>query len=417
MALILKLAWRNIWRNKRRSILTILAVFFAVFLTASMRGLQLGTYAYNIKTATSVFTGSIQIQKKDFNDNPSLLKSLRLTEELKKDISKISGVKDLSKRIYSYGLVGIKDNTVGAAIFGIQPEEEKKLTTIYKKLNQGKFVSNDRIYDVVIGIHMLKNLEAGIGDTIVILSNTYYGSMGNLKFRICGAVKTGSADFDNMSVFMTYKAAEELLDMQNLACVVPIQVTDYKRIQPIKKEINELLSSEKYKEKNLTALDWSELMPDLQQTIELDNVSGVLFAVLLIIVVAFGILNTVLMSVTERFREFGVMLALGAKQFSLLMIVFFETLFITFMGLILGSAGAFLVNLYIKNNPIDIGAMSPELEDMYKEFNFEPIMASSVEPYIFIETVVVIFIVSLLVFVYPGYKIFKLEPLKGIRYT
>ena len=192
MKLLLKLAWRNIWRNKRRSILTILAVIFAAFLTIGQRGIQIGTYDLNIRTAVEIFTGYLQIQKKGFQKNPSLNASFIFDKNLKNiliDNKKITGY---SPRVYADGLVSFKENSTGTVIFGLNPVLEKTTSNIESKVNAGTFFNSDSSNKVVIGYKLLDNLKANIGDTIVVLSQGFDGTLGNLKFIISGTVKTGS---------------------------------------------------------------------------------------------------------------------------------------------------------------------------------------------------------------------------------
>ena len=155
-------------------------------------------------------------------------------------------------------------------------------------------------------------------------------------------------------------------------------------------------------------------MPDFKQSIELDNISGILMLTILIIIVAFGILNTVLMSVMERFNEFGITLSIGMPQVKLVYLVFIETFFITLLGLALGNLIGWGINYYLIQNPIQFGT---EIGKIYEEYGFLPIIVSTLDPWIFINTTLSILGISILACFYPAYKVFKLEPLKGIRYT
>lgn len=414
MKLIFKLAWRSIWRNWRRSFLTIIAIFFAVFLSVAMRGIQNGTYENNIKMAASIFTGYLQIQREGYHDNPSLLKSFKYSEKLKKFLDDNEQVKAYTPRINGFGLIGKEEKTFGVALFGIDPATEATVTTLNKKIEEGEFLSNARKYDIIIGRTLLDNLNAEIGDTLVILTSGFDGSMGNLKFRISGVSKMGSREFDAMSVFMTLDAADELMAMRGRITSIAISLGSIDILPVVKKDLSDFFEENKIDGKKLTALDWGELMPELKQSIELDDISGILFLAILIVVVAFGILNTLTMSITERFRDFGVMLALGTDHGTLIKIVFLETLILTFIGLIAGSLAGYAVNYYIYLNPITFGG---NIAEVAKEFGFEPKVWASIEPMIFVNNALVILITAMVAFIYPAWKVIKLEALKGIRYT
>lgn len=409
MSLLFKLAWRNLWRNKRRSIITILAIFFAAMLSIAMRGLQIGTYAVNIENAVSLFSGYAQIQKSGFKENPSLRKTFYLTEELIQILNSAPHVNGFAPRVYADGLVSYKENSYGSAIFGLVPQKERKVSVLMDRINSGTFFASDSTNEIVVGYKLLDNLNANIGDRIVVLSQGFDGTLGNMIFEIVGTIKTGTTDLDAMAVFMGLSTLQELLAMNGRISVITVSIDDLEVIPEATKKLNGTI-----REKGLVALTWEEVMPELKQMIELDNVSGILTLAILVIVVAFGILNTVLMSVTERFREFGVSLAVGMPQFSLVKLVLVETFLMTILGLVIGNIAAAGINYYIVQNPIVFGG---DIADLYQEYGFLPRMESSVKLSIFFNSTVAILIISLLSSVYPLVKVYLLEPLKGIRYT
>lgn len=409
MKLLIKLAWRNIWRNKRRSVLTLAAVTFAVLMAIGMRGIQLGTYALNIQSAVELFSGYLQVQEKGYIDTPKLSLCFNRDENLAKALEDTKGVEKYSSRIYADGLISFKDNSRGVAIFGIEPGREKEVTTFVKNIATGRFFDSDSSNEIVVGTQLLKNLNAKIGDEIVLLAQGYDGSLGNQKYKIAGTVRLGVQELESSVVFMGLKTAQSLLAMGNKINVIAIKA-DY--AGNLKEIANNL--SAKIGDKNLDVLTWNKVNPELQQAIQLDNVSGILFLGILIIIVAFGILNTVLMSVTERFREFGVILSIGMPQKKLTYIVYLETMFIALIGLILGNALGYAVNYYLILHPIVFGG---EIKKLYELYHFLPELRSSLQVSIFINVSLSIIGISILSCIYPAYKVFKLEPLKGIRQT
>ncbi len=407
--MLIKLAWRNIWRNKRRSIITILAVTFAVMLSIAMRGLQLGTYEVNIETVVNMFSGYLQIQKTGYQKNPSLQKSFSFDQNLREILRKEARITGFTPRVVGDGLISFKENSAGAAILGIAPKTEKTLSEIMNKLNAGRFFQGDSSNEIVIGHTLLANLKVEIGDTVVVLAQGYDGSLGNLLFRIAGTLKTGSREFDAGAVFMGLSTAQDLLAMYGRVNMIAISLDDLDDIPGVQNNLNRALQNSQ-----LTALKWNEIMPDFEQTIQLDNIGGILFLGILVVVVAFGIMNTVLMSVTERFREFGVTLSIGMPQRKLVLQVFLETLFIALIGIVIGNILAAGINYYIVQNPIVFGG---EFAELYAEYGFLPRLESSLKGHIFRNSSLATFIISILAGLYPLLKVYRLEPLKGIRYT
>lgn len=409
MNLILKLAWRNIWRNKRRLFLTLFAIAFATLATISMRGMQLGTYDVNIRNVTDLFSGYLQIQKEGYQKNPSLKLNFHPDENLIKQINESTYIKDYSMRVYSDGLISYKENSFGAGIFCIDPQKEKKVTNIMNRLSSGKFFDSDTTSEAVLGYRLLENLKAETGDEIVILTQGYDGSLGNMKFRITGALKTGSTGIDANAVFIGLRKGQELAVLDGRIHSIVLKLDKPDDIGPVKDALSESVNN-----KGLSMLTWEEIMPEFKQSIDLDNIGGILYLLILIIIAAFGILNTVLMSVTERFNEFGISLSIGMPQIKLVYLVITETIFITSLGLLIGNIIGWGINYYIILNPIQFGS---EFAKIYEEFGFLPVIESSLDPTIFINTTLSIMMICIISCLYPAYKVYRLEPLKGIRYT
>ena len=409
MKLLIKLAWRNLWRNRRRSLLTLLAIAFATLASIGMRGIQHGTYAVNIENTVKILSGYLQIQPEGYQKNPTLNKVVRLKGELKEALDKTPGLKGYTPRISTFGLVSYLDNSFGTSIMGIDPESEKSVTNIHEKVKEGEFLKSSDGFDILLGYKLMENLKAEVGDEIVLLSQGYDGSLGNLKFRIAGAVKFGIQDVDVMTAFIGIETARELLAMWGKSNIVAISLNGLDDVAPARDYLKGNLPDDNYK-----VLTWNEVMPDFEQTIALDNVSGLFFLTILVIIVAFGILNTLLMSVSERFREFGVSLSIGMPQMKLVAVVILESVFISFLGVLSGNILGYFLNSHLAANPITFGN---EVGEISQEYGFMPIIQSTTDPGIFINISLLIMLIAFIATLIPAYKVYRLEALKGIRYT
>ncbi len=409
MRLLLKLAWRNVWRNKRRSFITIAAIVFAVMLSVATRGLQLGTYEANIKSIVRLSSGYLQIQKPGYQENPTLRRSFVYTPEIRKVLDAEPRIDGYTPRIYADALLSFKDNSLGSLLIGVDPASETRVSDLRKKVREGHFLQKETAYEIVVGYKLLKNLNAAIGDSVVILVQGFDGFLRDAFCKIVGTVKTGSDAFDRMTAFIPVKTAQDLLGMEDRVSVVAISLYRLKDMYPVQKSLKTQLEPI-----GLTVLNWEEIMPSFKQSIEFDNIGGLLFLAILIVVVAFGILNTVLMAITERFREFGIILALGMPQRKLVQLVFQEILIILFLGLIVGNLLGAGINWYLIKHPIEMGG---QYAAIYEEYGFLPLLISTMRLDIFFNTTLTFLIVSLVASLYPLWKVYKLEPLKGIRYT
>lgn len=408
MGMLFKIAWRNILRNKRRTLITMVAIVFAAYLSVLMRGMQKGIYKVSITNAVELMSGYMQIQQKDFNENPSLRNSFKMNLAMIGFFRNQDNIKGFSPRVNANGLIGKGNHSIGSMIMAFNPDWERNVTDLHERVEEGEFVNNVNINDIVVGVGLLKNLDAQIGDTVVILSSSYEGYMGNMKFIISGTIKTGSPETDKRTILMNIRAANELLSMHGKINAVAIGLDRLEDLDKVAAKIENEINN-----KDLRVLKWGELMPDLKQSIEFDDASGIVYLLLLILIVGFGIMNTINMSVTERYKEFGVMLALGAKHGFIASTLFIEIMIISALSLIIGMGAGYFTNMYYIKNPYEF---SGELKEMYQQFGFDAHLTSSVSPEIFISTALTVLIVAIIVCFISTFKIYKLEALKGIRH-
>jgi putative ABC transport system permease protein len=409
MKLLLTLAFRNVWRNSRRTLITIMAVVFATLLSIAMRGIQLGTYEENISFALKAFSGFLQLQAPGYQDNPSLHKSFVMDSRMKSVLAHTPHITGWAPRLNADGLASHDANAIGVAILGVSPAAEQQVTTFPQRVVEGRFLQADTVNEVVIGFTLLKNLKCKVGDDLVLLAQRYDGTLGNERYTVVGTLKTGTEMLDGGAVLMPLPRLQDLLGMENRLHIVAVALDDVGAVDDVTAYLNATLDTSQ-----VNALPWQTIMPELKQAIQLDNVSGMIFLGILIVVVAFGILNTMLMSITERFREFGVLLSLGMPNEKLALIVLCEMLIIIAIGISLGNLAAWGVNYYLVIHPVEF---TGDYKALMESYGWLPVMRSSLHIRSFINTTLSIVGISLLSVLYPIYRTFNLEPLKGIRYT
>lgn len=404
--LLFQTAWRNLWRNKRRSWLTIAAIAFALMLSFLMRGIQIGTYELNIQSFTSVFTGHLQIQHQKYRENPSLRNSFSYHEKLKALLARDENIVAIVPRILAGGLISNRDDAFGILLWGVDPTIEKNVTTLSSKVSSGRWFRHSR--EVILGETLLKNLGLTVGDSVIILAPGYDGTLGNQYFRIIGSFRTGSQEMDRMGAIAQLSDVQNLLNMHGRITHLLLFLRSFDNLDAAAVDIQSFLPSE------LRVIKWYEVSPSLKQLIELDNISGILFLTILLVVVGFGILNTLLMAITERFREFGILLAIGLTNGKLALITFIETIFMICIGVVIGSVLGFASVLYFYFYPV---TFTGELAQIYVDFGFLPQMTAAPKMSIYLQSLFLLLSISLLATLYPIWKTFRLEPLKGIRYT
>jgi len=402
------MAWRNVWRHKRRTLLTVAAIAFAVAISVFMRGLQRGTYEQMINNVIRINTGYLQIHKKGFWDNKTLKYTFKPEDHFLEILSRQPQITSFAQRAEANGLASAEENTNGVLIIGLDPQAEAKATTLKEKIKKGKFLSEEIPQGTIVGEELAKNLNTDLGDQITLLVQGFDGSLGAGLYSVEGIFRTGDPELDRSVVFLNLKAAQELFWLGDRISQILIFVDDISNLKRVAQNLRAGLDLKSYE-----VMTWDELMPELVQLIAFDNASGQLFLALLIVVVAFGILNTVLMNVFERVKEFGVMMALGMQPKKIVGLVFIESTLLSLMGVVFGNIVGFGLNLYFLHHPI---SLSESLARAMEEFGFTAKLFVKPTFSTFLEVSIAVFVVSLIMTIYPTIKATRFKPVEALRH-
>ena len=404
--MIVKLAWRNIWRNKRRSIITIVSILIAVFLSVSMRSMQLGMYDHMIKSIVASYSGYIQIHANGYMDQQTIDNSIELNYDLLDSIASINGVKNIIKRLQTFSLASSGDLTKGVLIQGVEMEKENLLVDWSTRLDTGVFFSNNNS-DVILAKNVASYLKKGVGDTVIFIGMGYHGMSAAGMYKICGIVDMRNPKINNLTVFMSLRNAQEYLSAPNIVTHIIIDKEEEIDERELSNYIKTELHNNQYE-----IMDWKELLPELEQTIKADNVGGLIMVFILYMIITFGIFGTVLMMTQERFYEFGVMISIGMKKLKLIKIVLLEAITLSLIGVILGIFAALPIMYYFNTHPIKL--VSEQAETMEK-FGFEPIIPMSTNFEIPLTHAALIFCISLFISIYPIITILRLDTIKAMK--
>ncbi|MEX0610358.1 MAG: ABC transporter permease [Balneolaceae bacterium] len=404
--LYLKLAWRNIWRNKRRTLITMASVVMAVLLASVMSSMQQGQYDQMIDNTVGSFSGHIQIQAEGYFDESTLDNSFESDAELLQKVRNVDGVKAVIPRIDSYALAAGESRSRATMVVGIDVEAEKLLSEPDQKIVAGEYFSSNSDNGVLIAQGLAKFLGVAEGDTLVLLGQGFRGMSANGAFPIKGVMKFGIPDMNNSMVYMPLETAQELYGAYNRLTAGVVLVENPKKVHEVANAISGELRDD------LAVLEWQTLMPNLVQAIEADSGSSFIFMLVLYMVVGFGILGTILMMTAERSYEFGVMIAIGTARLRMSAMLILEMIFITLMGTLVGIIASLPVIWYFNVNPLEFtGQAALAIE----EFGMEPFVRFSTDPSILITQAIIVLIVTLLISLYPVIHMKKLEPVKAMR--
>jgi ABC-type lipoprotein release transport system permease subunit len=405
--LIFKLAWRNIWRNKRRTIITTLSIVVAVFLSAITRSTQEGQYDNMLENTVGIFSGYIQVHQKGYQDNPTLDNSFQVSDSLLHIVRSKPSVSSVVPRIDSYALAATQDQSRPAMIMGIDIEAEKQLSNPVKNLEEGQYFSSNSEQAVIIGKDLRTRLNAEIGDSLVVIGQGYHGMNATGLYRIKGTVSFPNPEMNKSLVYLPLETAQYLFSADERLTSLAINISDPKALEHTVASLKQDLSGNQYE-----VLGWPEMMPELKQAIQVDRGSGVIIIMILYMIVGFGVLGTVLMMIAERYYEFGVMLSVGTPRKTIAKVLSLEVTILSLMGTFFGILLSIPVAWYFNVHPIDLsGAMATAAE----QYNMSPMLQFSVSPDIFISQALIVFCITLLFSVYPILKAAKLNPVKAMK--
>jgi ABC-type lipoprotein release transport system permease subunit len=357
------MAWRNIWRNPRRTLLTMGAIAFSSLLLVFMLSFQFGSYETMINASVKIHTGHLQIQAKGYHAKKNIRRVVTDPAAMGNILKKIPQVVAYTYRTQAFSLVSSKKRTYGIGVTGIDPVREARVSHLKSLIRQGRYLSEGDTDQALVGELLAKNLQVGLGDELVVLGQGYDGSIAAFVVKIKGIYRSGMDEFDRASIQIPLRFFQDAYTMDGAVHQVVAIAQSLSDISAIKARITSWLSSLN-PDYPLAVLDWEQLMPGLRQAIEMDLISGIIFYALLVLVVAFSILNTFLMAIFERTREFGVMMAIGTTPGRLTKLLLIESLTMTMAGIVAGILIGCLVTLYFQVHGINLGG-SAELLSQY----------------------------------------------------
>lgn len=404
-----KMAWRNIWRNPRRSILTMTAIAFACLLLVFMLSFQFGSYDTMINSAVKIHTGHLQVQAKGYQDKRTMRLVVPDPGAIGSILEKTPGIDAYTYRANAFSLVSSEERTYGIVVIGIDPAREANVSTLKKVIRQGSYLSEGDTNQALLGELLAKNLQVGLGDELVVIGQGRDGSVAATVVEVKGTYNSGQDEFDRSSIHIPLKHFQDVYAMRGGVHEVVALGKSLGAIPAIRKAVADTIKNDDPKNL-LVVLDWIDLMPGLIEGIKLDLISGLILYCILILVVAFSILNTFLMAVFERTKEFGVMMAIGTTPGRLTKLLLLESITMTVIGIVVGIIAGCLITWYFQVHGIAISGMSEVLrqfgipERMYPQLSF---LSVTIGP------TLVLFITSLTA-LYPALRVRRLRPVEAL---
>lgn len=401
-----KLAWRNIWRNKRRTLLTAASIFLAVFLALIVRSVQTGWFDYLIDVTIHSYIGHVQIHKNGYWDDRDINNSIELNDSLVKLIRLNKNIEKMVPRLEYFALASYGKQTKGVNLTGTDPVKEDSLTHLSSKVIKGRYLDNSG-NGILVSEGLATFLGITTGDTLVLIGQGFHGVSAAGKYPVAGLLHFSVPQLDNQMVYMNLATAQEFFSAEN-------RITSLSLTLKNPDEINATVADLKARTtgKDFEIMKWSEIMLEVEQQLKIKTAGGSIIIAILYIIVGFGIFGTVIMMTNERFKEFGVVVSVGMQKTRLAMILVLEMILIGLTGIIAGLVGAMPIIIYFNLYPLHIwGGMAKA----FVSFGIEPLIPMALKPGFILSNVIAVLLIVLLTCIYPVRKIFKLRVVEALH--
>jgi ABC-type lipoprotein release transport system permease subunit len=401
--MLFKMAYRNVFRHKRRSLLTGLMMAGGCTLFALFMGIISGSYGNLISLFTYDHTGHVQIHSKGYLDKPSIYKKIADPYATLDKLKDLKHIKAMTPRMHVPALAFTGTKTTGLTVTGIDPELEPRVSSIKNRLKEGAFLGNMMLDEILISDRTARVLDAAVGDEVALISQAADGSIANGLFRVKGIIRSDGSVYHQSRLYMDIRVADQFFFLGGGAHEIVVALTSYEKAPRVAQEIKDLLG------KDYDSDPWQVVEREFYRAMQADIKGNFVTIIVFTIIISLGVLNTVLMVILERTREFGVMKALGTRPGDIMKLIVLETMFLALLSIIVGNIGGILANLWMGAYGINIPT---PIE--YGGVLFEKITSNITLKSILFPTSVIL-VSALIVSLPPAMRAARISPVKAMR--
>jgi len=408
-----RMAWRNVWRNPRRTTLTVAATVFAIYLVVVFVAMAAGTHEKMIEDSVRIHTGHITLASEGYFEAQTLEHYTRLDSRAVSLLDELPELVGWAPRVTSFALVSLDAASQGVVLLGVDPAREGSVSTLPTRIDRGRFVAPSG-RDIVLGRRLARSLGADLGDELLLFGAAYSLESAYELFTLVGTIALPEPELERSLAIISLADAQEFFVYGDRVSEIALLAENADAAPALEAALRDALPalSSDPAAPALSLETWDERMPELVQLLFLDDAGMYMLLVVLVVVVGFGILNTILMAILERQRELGVMLALGLPPRSVFRVVYLESLFLAAVGLVIGLALALPTVVYLEAHPI---FLTGEMGEMTALFGFEPVMTWRLKPLNPLGSAFTILVVALIAAFYPAYKASRGRPVDALR--
>ncbi len=406
LAIYLTLGWRNLWLHPLRTILTVAALAIGIAALTFLSAMDDG-WMQQIKTNFALtVTGHIQIHAAGFEQSRKLADRIEKPATLVAAVEQVPGVVAVSRRVRVSGLASSADANAGALVYGVEPKGEKAISRLSDFISKGVWLPYGDARAAVLGDGLADRLSIGIGDKLVLMAAAPGGDIASEVFRVRGLIHSGVMDVDDLTVLVPLSMAQQWLGIGNAVTDIVLRLDRFEQVTPVAKTVESRLSKE-----GVEVLRWFDIDPMAQQWADFADAYTWIVLLIVIIVVLAEVLNTMLMSMHERVREFGLMGALGVKPAQIFTMVVWETIILVLVGGAAGFAIGGGLSLWYGEQGIDLSQFAIAFSFMYMDPVIHPLLHADSLLHILTASLCGAIIAGLI----PAWRASKLEPAGSLR--
>jgi len=402
---MLSLAWRNLVCNVRRSLITVSAVALGLASLIFLWGFNDGVHNTMMRNLQQVIVGSIQVHANGYFHHPKLTKTVPDSAQVTKLLQEL-GADRVTYRLRAFALAAGKETSEGLILLGMQPDMEQKATRIAAKVDRGRFIRNNDEAACVLGKTTARNLGVDIGDDVVFLSQDRYGSLAAEKLTLVGIISSGEMGIDRGLAIIPLGFMQKMTAMQGKSSEIVVQLPR-EQLESVTVALKEKLGA------SYEILRWYDMYPMMKQWVELENAFYYIFLSIVLVIVAAGIMNTVLMSMLERIHEFGVMMALGCGRMRLAAMVVMESIMLGLAGVVAGVVVGLLLVNYFHSAGIDLSSQM----DSIARFYLNPVVHTEIDTDHLLDTVLAVMAAAMTASIWPAIRAARLQPVEAIHHV
>jgi len=403
--MLIAVAWRNIWRNKTRSLVILISVCLGLAAGIFNMAFYYGMVDQRIETVIKTEASHIQVHHPSYLANPEKVFKIDNAEQIAEQIEAIPGVKSVSKRIMLNTMIQSPTAGSGVRIMGIDPEKEKAVTNLYTKVIEGNYLDSGKRNPILIGKKLAEKLKVKLKSKVVITLQDMEGNMTAASFRVEGIYESANTTFDEMNVFVRSNdiAHVLLLDEKSAHEIAVLLNTNDQMLQ-----VASLIAAKLPK---LEVKNWRQIMPEMNLIESSLDITMFIFIIIILLALLFGIINTMLMAVLERAKELGMLMAIGMTKRKIFTMILLETVLLSLFGGLLGMGVGWMLNIYFSIYGIDISVWS----EAYRSMGFDTMIYTKLSFGTSMQIALMIFATGIIAAIYPAMKALKLNPADALR--